>query len=181
MNNRRATCWHGARANILALNISESSGHQTDAATDLLRSTVPCATSADVTFRFAESKQAVQPAIFVVGSSDWRLNPCPHASFVSFPAPNNFVSEGTATSAVTRASRTGSLNPTDPSAASGNGNQLTRIFETSSGTGATGKLREERRYFPSGKSPSEQRQTRTTLGCNRERHTSAGGIERLSQ
>ena len=56
----------------------------------------------------------------------------------------------------------------DPSAASGNGNQLTRIFETSSGMGVTAKLREERRYFASGKSLSDQRQRRTNLGRNRD-------------
>ena len=71
---------------------------------------------------------------------------------LSSPAQNNFASEGAATSAATRASRTGSLNRMDPSAASGNGNQLRRIFETSSGIGVTGELREERRYFASGKS-----------------------------
>ena len=49
----------------------------------------------------------------------------------------------------TRASHTGSLNPMDPSAANGNGNQLTRIFEMRSGIGVTGKLREERTSFAS--------------------------------
>ena len=53
----------------------------------------------------------------------------------------------------------------DPSAASGNRNQLTRIFETSSGIGVTGKLREERRYFASSNSLSEQRRTRRVPGA----------------
>ena len=65
------------------------------------------------------------------------------------------ISEGTATSAATKASHTGWLNPMDLSAASGNGNQLTRTFGTLSGIGVTEELTEERRYFASGKSLSE--------------------------
>ena len=57
--------------------------------------------------------------------------------------------------AATRASRTGSLSLMDPSAASGNGNQLTRIFETSSGIAVTGELREERTSFASSESLSK--------------------------
>ena len=129
---------------------------------------MPCATSADVTLRLAESKQAVgRTCAFDPPVLDEPMT----SRIVRFMSCTEQLRlRGTATSAVTRASRTGSLNPMDPSAASGNGNQLTRMFETSSGIGVTGKLREERRYFASGKSLSEQRQTRTTLGRNRDAH-----------
>jgi hypothetical protein len=60
----------------------------------------------------------------------------------------------------------------DPSASSGNGNQLTRRFGTLSGICVTGELKEERKYFASSKSLSEQRQTPTNLGRNRDEHRS---------